>query len=311
LFGGAILPVKEYAGRGHNYMCKRLLSLFETAKETTTTIRWLLGVVVVLGAIGIGFGEWLSHLNTISFVSFWVVIGALILMLGTLGLDWMRQRDIERIPDLVEKMDILTSNFVDDFTPQLSEGEWRNLYRDYSVILGLNLDNLMNVLPKDYNKTLLEREFENINRAYVRKLDPQKKTEESLIYLGDMGSILDTYNVGLGRLKATPQYQKLDKKIKSLQRKAPSAYISVKVNDYYTVSERLYTILLGVKPLYEQPMLRELLPAKIKAKKSQIRPMVDGQIANLISGVRESIVKYKERNEEQGQQKSKGNGKGK
>ena len=114
-----------------------------------------------------------------------------------------------------------------------------------------------------------------------------------------MGSILDTYNVGLGRLKATPQYQKLDKKIKSLQREAPSAYISVKVNDYYTVSERLYVMLLGTKPLFDQPKLIERMPAKVNAKRSQIRPIVDGQIANLIAGVRESVIKYKERNSKQ------------
>jgi hypothetical protein len=58
-------------------------------------------------------------------------------------------------------------------------------------------------------------------------------------------------------------------------------------------------MLLGVKPLFDQPALREKMPAKVNAKKSQVRPMVDGQIANLIAGVRESIIKYKERNMEQ------------
>ena len=122
---------------------------------------------------------------------------------------------------------------------------------------------------------------------------------ESLADIGDMGSILDTYHAGIGRLKETKQYQKLDKKIKALQRQAPSAYISVKVNDYYAISERLYTLILGVKPLYEQPLLVAKMPAKVKAKKSQIRPVVEGQISNLIAGVREAILKHKERNNSQ------------
>ena len=57
-----------------------------------------------------------------------------------------------------------------------------------------------------------------------------------------------------------------DNKIKALQRKAPSALISVRVNEYYRVSERLYIMLLGVKPLYEQSLVQ--VPARARAKKS-------------------------------------------
>jgi hypothetical protein len=193
----------------------------------------------------------------------------------------------------------LTSNFVDDFKLELTPENWKSINRDYSNVLGLDLTRLENELPKEHNLDEIERAYDSIIRAFDKKLDPQNKFNESLVYLGDMGSLLDKYNAGLGSLKKTIRYEKLDKKIKSLQRKAPSTYISAKVNEYYTVSERLYIMLLGTKPLFNQPNLQEKIPAKVYAKKSQIRPVVEGQIANLITGVRESIIKYKERRLEQ------------
>ncbi len=280
-------------------MWRWLSSLFETTKETTTTILSFLAVIAVLGGLGVGFGKWFSDLNTFQTVSFFVTVGALLLMAVTLVLDWLRKRDVEKIPDLIEKLDVLTSNFVDDFRLELSQDDWKNINRDYSTLLGLDLSGLETALKDDVNKTQLERAFEGVNRAYNRKLDPENKTGESLANLGDMGSILDSYNAGFGRLKETPQYQKLDRQIKSLQRKAPSAYISAKVNDYYIVSERLYTMVLGTKPLFDQPLLAGKLPAQVKAKKGQIRPIVDGQVSNLIAGVREAILKHKERKLEQ------------
>jgi hypothetical protein len=273
----------------------RISSFFQTTKETTETILWFLGVVVMLGGIGVGFGKWFSSLNTFQTVSFFIMVGALFLIAVTLVLNWLHKRDVEKIPDLIEKLDVLTSNFVDDFKLKLSEEEWTNILRDYSSLLGLDFSGLEAAF-KDGNKKKLETAFESFNRAYNRKLNPENKTAESLTDVGDMGSILDTYNAGFGCLKQTPQYQKLDKKIKALQRKAPSAYISVKVNDYYVVSEKLYTMILGTKPLYDQPLLAGKMPAKVKAKKSQVRPLIDGQISNLIAGVREAILKHKERN---------------
>lgn len=276
---------------------RRILSLFETAKDTTTTLLWLFGAVSMLGAIGLAFEKWFSHLSTFGIVSFYVMAGGLFLVICTLVLNWMQKRDIERIPDLIEKLDVLTTNFIDDFRFDLTEDKWKKVNADYSSILGIDLCGLEEVCrnPATPQKKL-DLAYDGVCRAYLKNLDPQRQQEESLEYLGDMGSILDSYNCGLSVLKATPQYQKLEKKIKALQRKAPSAYISVQVNNYFIISERLYILLMGTKPLFEQQTWNDRLPVKVKAKKSQVRPIVEGQIANLISGVRESITKYKERN---------------
>lgn len=209
---------------------------------------------------------------------------------------WWEKRNIENIPDFIEKLDVRVSNYIDDFELELSVDEWQGIYRDYSVILGIPLDNLIAILSKEHNRDILDREFESINRAYLKNLNPESKMAESLTYLGDMGGILDSYGVGLKALRDSAQYKKLYNKIKTLQRKAPSAYISAKINEYFTVSERLYILLLGIKPLYDRPELRDKLPVKVNAKKNQVRPIVEGQISNLIAGVREAILKHKERN---------------
>ena len=165
-------------------MCKRLSSLFETAKETTTTIIWLCGVVAMIGGMGVAFGSWFSKLNAFQVVSFYIMVIALLAMVGTLVLDWMRKRDIERIPDLIEKLDVLVSNFVDNFTIDLTKSEWSSVNKDYGNILGLDLSGLEATLLGDHTRAELDRAFESVSRAYTRKLDPQNKTGESLVYLG-------------------------------------------------------------------------------------------------------------------------------
>ena len=278
------------------------MAIWGATKETTDTIIQIGVVVSMLGGIGIAIGNFFIPKTLFQWVSFYILVIGLLLLLITLFLNWKRKKEIERIPDLIEKLDVLASNWVDDFKMELSEDDWGKINQDYSSLFGLDLTGLeksMREVKEGGGKKNLERAFESVNRKYNQKLDPNNKTAESLANLGDMGSILDAYNSGFARLKETSQYQKLAKKIKSLQRQAPSAYISMQENDYFVVSERLYIMVLGTKPLYEQPLFAANLPAIVKAKKSQIRPVVDSQISNLIAGVREAILKHKERNQEQ------------
>lgn len=281
---------------------KKIWGIWEFIKSVSESSQLFVIIFISSGVVVMIWGvvyTWVKSLETSQLVLFAIGTFCFLLVFIRLVYDRWQRHNIEQIPDLIEKLDVMTSSFVDDFKIELSTENWENINKDYSNLLGLDLSGLVAALQDGDDKRKIERAFEDINRVYARKLDPDNKTGDSLANLGDMGSILDTYNVGFGRLKETPQYQKLDNKIKSLQRKAPSAYISIKVNDYYLVSERLYTMILGTKPLFDQPLLVAKMPAKVKAKKSQIRPVVDGQISNLISGVREAILKHKERNMEQ------------
>lgn len=277
---------------------KSLWNIWEFIKSVFESPPLFFAIFGSSGVVVIMFGiiyTWVKNLETIQIILFGIGAFCFLLVIVRWLIDRWQKHNIESIPDLIEQLDVLTSNYVDDFVFQLNEDEWTNLYQDYGKLLGINIDNLI-VEFKKGDKSKIESEFNRLNEAYIKKLNPEMKTQESLSYLGDMSSILDTYNSGIGRLKETNQYKKLDKKIKTLQRKSPSALISVRVNDYYTVSERLYMMVLGVKPIYEYPIIKDNLPSKVKAKKSQIRPIVEGQVSNLIAGVRESIIKYKERN---------------
>jgi hypothetical protein len=111
-----------------------------------------------------------------------------------------------------------------------------------------------------------------------------------------MGELLNKYNVGLGALKNSERYKKLYSDIKSLQFKLPSVAISAKINDYFYQSDAYYGLLISTKPIIQLPSGTNVsIPTKINAKAGQIRPIIEGQIANLISSIRESIVTYKER----------------
>jgi hypothetical protein len=187
----------------------------------------------------------------------------------------------------------MTWDFIDEFEFNLSQDAWSEMLKDYGVLLGMDFHRFTTaVISQD--KNIVDEEFDRINKVYSRKLNPQKKLSESLADLRDMGGLLNSYNCGLESITETLPYQKLKSKIKSLQRKSPSMKISTKVNDYFYWSEGLYSILLSIKPLTEFP--KSKMPTKVSAKKSQIRPIIEGQINNLISGVRESIIEYKDRN---------------
>lgn len=223
--------------------------------------------------------QWIEGLEPLYKILIMVAVGAFLLALIAYIFNWREKRKFEKIPDLLERMDKLALDYIEDFEFTLTPEDWNSLYGEYGSLLKIDFGLLKNALLKK-DKEVLEREFQRITKAYDRHLNPSKKLEQSLTDLLDMGSILDCYNV---------------RNIRSLQRKAPSANISNKVNEYYSWSEGFYCLLLSMKPLTEQPILRELMPIKVKAKKSQVRPLIERQTSTLISAVRESIEDYKQK----------------
>jgi hypothetical protein len=70
----------------------------------------------------------------------------------------------------------------------------------------------------------------------------------------------------------------------------------MKINEYWQWSEGLYSMLLTFKPSILMPGLQELLPSKVVAGSAMMQTIFEEQTSVLISAVRESIIKYKERN---------------
>jgi hypothetical protein len=292
-------------------MLEFLRSLRDATDDATATLRWFLGVVVVLGGIGLALGKWLGTLNTIQVWSFWIGVVGVVLFLATLIVDYINRRAIERIPDLMERMNKLVLDYIDGYSSQLDREQWFKLLNDYGVLLNVDFHRLKSALLNE-NQTyddatrgkIVDEEFERISKAYDRKLRPGKKLTDTLTDLRDMGGILNTYNAGLSRCTETPQYRRLNNRIRALQRRLPSAVVSAKVNDFYFQSEGFYYMLLGVMPLGGHPSIPGTkMPVKAAARIRQIRPIVDGQLATLIASVRESINAYRDRNKEQTESK--------
>ena len=216
-------------------------------------------------------------------------------------MDWIRKRNIEKIPDLLEKIDKMTLDYIDNFNTSLSQEDWANMLAEYGVLIGMDFSRFKDSLLSG-NKSVIDQESDRFSKAYNKKLNPQSKTEDSLASLRDMGGLLNSYHVGLENLTKTPQYHKLFTRIQSLQRTQVALNISVNVLEFFLRSEGLYCLLLSIKPIMEQSHIN-VMPTKLNAKKSQIRPVIEGQISVLISSVRESIVKYKDRNKSQPQDK--------
>jgi hypothetical protein len=259
------------------------------------TILKVVEVVGVVSAIGVFIKQLYQGIDSTELILILITLFCIIIASVIIFLQWRERRRYENLPYILEKRDNLVMEYIDRFEINLDDDNWVNLLKDYSQLMGFRIDNLLKVLPtKDEN--LIIKEFENTTKNFNNKTVPQKKTDETLVMLLDMGGILNSYNAGLESITSKPDLQKLDKRIKSLQRKVPAVKISQAVNDYYQWSEGLYLIILATKSLYSYNLFKKSIPTKIKAKQSQVRPTIERQITNLISAVRESIVITKEKN---------------
>jgi hypothetical protein len=252
------------------------------------------GVIGVVTAIGTFVVQWYRGINTAQLILILISLFCVIVCLVALFFRWREKSKYENLPLLIEKRDNLILEYIDRSEINLGIEEWIALLKDLSQLGGFKIDSLLKVFPtKDEN--LIIREAENSFKNYANKMIPQKKTDETLIMLLDMGGILDSYNIGLQNITSKPKLKNLDKSIESLQRKVPAVKISHAVNDYYVWSEGLYITLLSSKSLYGLSLFKKSIPLKIKAKQSQIRPTIERQMTNLIAAVRESIVTTKEK----------------
>lgn len=266
-------------------------SLKETAEETTSTIRWLLGVFLILAVIGVAFGKWISGLNTLQIASFYIGIGIIVLIGITFLVDWNTRRNIYRIPDLLALIDELTLDLIDEYEfPKENE----DVTDDLAKVIGTGDINQLKSAVREKRKSAVESELTRMNNHY-NSLVNSKKPQEALQNLLLTSGFLNSHDIGLKRVTNTPRYNRLYKTIKTLQKRVPSANINMKINEYWKWSEGLYSLILTTKPLMNIPGLKELMPPKYLASSSMMRPQIQDFTTVLISGVRESIESYKER----------------
>ena len=194
------------------------------------------GVAAVASATGSFILQWKEGISTRQLIVILVAIFCFLLVAVILFLQWRERRKFENIPDVLEKMDKYVLDYIEDYNIQLSVEEWSSLFKEIGKLLNINLGQFQAAILRQ-DMELVEREFSRISKAYDRHAGigkSIKNMEQSLNDILDMGSMMDSYDIGLENIKKTKEYHKLSNKIKNLQRKAPSVNISNKVNDDLT-----------------------------------------------------------------------------
>ncbi len=130
-------------------------------------------------------------------------------------------------------------------------------------------------------------------------LKHQDKKEATLENLLLMGEVLNDYKVGLSNFTATVPYQRLYRRVRILQEQLPNLESSNKVNDFFSWSEGFYCLLISTKPLMGESELMQVIPTKVKAQSKLMHRWVENNTANLITAVRESMTKAKEKGSEE------------
>lgn len=266
----------------------------ETVDETTSNIRWCLGVVAMIGTITVIIGRWLSTLNTIQIVALYVVLGCLVIIGITYFVDWRRKKSVENIPELLAKIDQLTLQYIEAFDPPSKPEQVSD---NLAKMLGLNTTQLKAAMRRQ-DQEGIELEYEKVMRQYQHKFaNPSNKAPETIQNLLYMSAFLNDNEMGLKQVTATAEYQRLQDRVRMLQRMVPSPNINMKINDYWRWSEGLYCVVLTTRPFLFLPGIdKSRIPPKVRAANALMRPTVEQQTALLISTVRESIEQYKERN---------------
>jgi hypothetical protein len=209
---------------------------------------------------------------------------------------WWRNREIEQLPNMIERLDSYAMTWIDDSKRSISVDDWQSLMRDYGTILGFDFRPFTAAMLGQDQKRM-DEQLEKVLKAYNKKFIPEQtdKLTPSIITLRDMAGVLDKYDMGLKALKDTSQYQLLHSRIRVLQRQLPSALISARINEFFIHSDGYYCLLIATQGLLNPPTDLKM-PTKILARREQIRPLIEGQIATLITAIREGIIAYKDRN---------------
>jgi hypothetical protein len=274
-------------------MLNKLRSLRDTVDDTTSTIRsilWMLGVVAV---IIIFIRQWLKSLDAIQTVALWVTLSCLGLIIVTYYLDWQKKRNVDKIPELLAQLDTLTLDYIENYravpTPE-------TLLNDLAKIFNVDIGELK-AAAFSGNKKRAETEFERFTNNFSKYANA-KKFQENIMTLRLAGGLMNEYHVGLASITNTQEYQHIYQRVRILRRRAPSAAISAKINEYFNESEGLYSLLLSVQPFASLGSLKEMIPARIRAQQDVTLPIIEGHLDTLISSVRESIDDYKHKNKE-------------
>jgi len=204
-------------------------------------------------------------------------------------LQWKNKRDVDNIPDLLSQWDQLVLNNIDTVNYHMNDPR---IIEDLANVLNMNVNPLKSAI-QEKDKHRVELELNKISNRYNNQISNKNRGRDTLNNLLLASSILNDYNIGLANITNTEQCNRLNKRIRELQKRVPKANINAKINDYMRWSDGLYAALLCTKHLTSLNGLQELIPVRVRATNNLARGTIEEQTTLLISAVRESIVDAK------------------
>jgi hypothetical protein len=262
----------------------------DTVDDTTSTFRSILWMVGVVSVIIVLVRKWLGSLDAVQIHALWVSGICLGLIALTYFLDWQRKRSVDKLPELLAKLDKLVLDYIENYDmPNVPE----TLLDDLARLMDINIGELK-AAARSGDKKQAEQAFFRFGQRYEKYSNP-KKFQDQIMNMRLAGALMNENNVGLTGITNTQEYQHIYQRVRNLRKRLPSQVISMKINDYFHQSEALYSMLLSIKPFESLGTLRNIIPARMRASHDVTFPIVEGHINTLISAVQESINDYKQK----------------
>jgi hypothetical protein len=274
-------------------MFRRIREYFTVLSDAQQAVNTILGVVAMVALGWAIIWKWISQLDWVQKLAIGIAAFCLLIIFIVAFITWWRKRDIEKIPQLLSQLDEIAQAYIRDFdTKTVNPQDIQAASLDFGEILKIDVWRFSTSLEHK-DRMMIRKQAEDAQKKINAFIDPKNRNNDSLKLLLMMSGAMNTHSVGLDRVKMTYDYQKIYKKIKYLQRIVPSAETNIRINEYFNWSTGLYSLLLGYKYALDKPQLAELLPAEERATTTFITPQIEGNIATLISAVRESLEKHK------------------
>ena len=234
--------------------------------DTLSQVATVVGVVVTMGATWVIIWTWVTTWDWVQ-KGIVIFIGVLLTFLLVLSVyAWWRKNQIYQIPKLLYKMDSILREFVDQFEPlKVPIADTKGFLDDLSELMHIAYYPLANAYQKK-DKKAIASQTTRFNKAMP--IDP-KDTTENLKRMMQISALMNQHNIGLSKIKNTPQYKQLSEKVAMLEKIQPNPYVSIAIDKYLRQSDGWYSQLMGMKYITSQPEVWQLSPAEYRAAWSE------------------------------------------
>lgn len=276
-------------------MFKSVREFFNSLSDAQQAITTIVGVVVMATAGWATALHWLQSLDVFQKIFYSIAMMGLLFIFIIAFITWWRKHDVDNIPNYLCQLDEIVRDYVNNLKPEtLNMDDLTLCTKDLGELWHINVNGMIEAFNQK-DRIRISKFSSSASNQFTKMIDPKDRSNSALKNLLAASGIMDYHGVGLDVIKKTEKYQKLFAKVKRLQLIVPSAETSIKINEYLKWADGLYSILLGYRLIMDKPEVLDLLPAGERASTSYVGREIEGSTANIISAVRESLDKTKQR----------------